>query len=94
MLNTLRITLKQNRRERDEKITAIHSILPGDVISVTEEGGGEGRDDKKRRSQRESMRDKQREMLEKEENETDGMVQKSPGFEMHSTYFKSTGIKP
>lgn len=26
-----------------------------------------------------------------ERKETDGMVQKSQGFEMHSTYFKSTG---
>lgn len=39
-LNTTRMTLKQNRREGDEKISAIHSIVPGDVISVTEKGGG------------------------------------------------------
>lgn len=35
------MTLKQNGRERDEKIIAIHSIVPGDVISATEKGGGE-----------------------------------------------------
>lgn len=28
-----------------------------------------------------------------EENETDRLVQKSWGFEMHCTYFKTTGIK-
>lgn len=33
VLNTTCMTLKHNRRERDEKITAIHSILPGDVTS-------------------------------------------------------------
>lgn len=42
VLNTMCMTLKQNRRERDEKITAIHSVLPGDVISVTEKGGERG----------------------------------------------------
>ncbi len=42
MLNTMRMELKQNRREWDEKITAIHSILPGDVISGTEKVGERG----------------------------------------------------
>lgn len=41
ILNTMLMTLKQNRREWDEKIIAIHSILPGDVISATEKGGEE-----------------------------------------------------
>lgn len=66
--------------------------MPGDVISVSEKGGGERRDDKKKsesKHERQTQRD-----AGKEENETDGMVQKSWGFEMHSTYFKSTGIKP
>lgn len=82
------MTLKQNRREGDEKISAIHSVVPGDVISVTEKGGGG------ERSQGVSMRDKHGETLKKgERKETDGIVQKSRGFEMPSTYFKSTGIK-
>lgn len=52
MLNITRMTLKQNRSVRDEKIIAVHPVLPGDVISVTEKGGGEGRDDNNERSQR------------------------------------------
>lgn len=31
----------EHERKRDEKIIAVHSILPGDVISVTEKEGGE-----------------------------------------------------
>lgn len=42
MLNTTCMTMKQIGRERDEKIIVIPSILPGDVISVTIGGRGEG----------------------------------------------------
>lgn len=55
MLYTTHMTMQQNGREGDEKIIAIHSILPGDVISVTVKGGGEERDDKETSV---SMRDK------------------------------------
>lgn len=82
---------KRTGEKRDEKIIAIHSTSPGDVIVVTEKGGGEGRGDKKESG---SKRERQTQGdAAKEGNEADGMVQKSRGFEMHSTYFKSTGIK-
>lgn len=68
-LNTLCMTMKQIGRERDEKIIAIPSILPGDVISVTK--------DNKKPSV--SMRDKHS-CSGKGENETDGAAQKSWGF--------------
>lgn len=64
MLNTMRMTLKQNRRERDEKIIAIHSILPGDVISGTEkvgERGGMQKKKKEKKSQSKHERQTQRE---------------------------------
>lgn len=80
------MTLKQNGRERDEKMNAVHSILPGDVISVTERGQTEGRDDGETK--------KFETNADRERNETDGLMQKSCGFEMHSTYFKTTGIEP
>lgn len=46
VLSTMCMTLKQNSSEPDEKIIATRTILPGDVISVTEKcgqtgGGGE-----------------------------------------------------
>lgn len=55
MLYTTHMTMQQNGKEGDEKIIAIHSILPGDVISITVKGGGEERDDKEMSV---SMRDK------------------------------------
>lgn len=39
---------KQNGRERDEEITIIHFISPGDVIPVTLKGGEGGRDNEKK----------------------------------------------
>lgn len=39
--------VKQNGRERDEEITIIHFISPGDVIPVTLKGGEGGRDNEK-----------------------------------------------
>lgn len=43
-LDMRRMTMKPNVRERDEKIIAVHSILPGDVRPVTMKmwGRGEG----------------------------------------------------
>ncbi len=71
MLNTLRITLKQNRRERDEEIIAIHPILPDDVISVPEWRMT------KRRSQRVSMRDKHRETVRRKKMRQTGWCRKA-----------------
>lgn len=79
MLNTMRMTLKQNRRERDEKIIAIHSILPGDVISGTEKVGERGgmQKKKKKRSHRVSTRDKHRERLDKKKMRQTGWCRRA-----------------
>lgn len=71
------MTLKQNGRKGDEKITTIHSILPGDVIYVAEKGEREGKNDKKTRSQRVSTRDTTQREAVKEQNETDRMERKA-----------------
>lgn len=66
-LNTLCMTMKQIGRERDEKIIAIPSILPGDVISVTK--------DNKKPSV--SMRDKHRVTLGREKMRQTGRRRKA-----------------
>lgn len=72
------MTLKQNRRERDEKIIAIHSILPGDVISVSVKGGQRGGMEKKRKEvKRRSMRDKCRKRLDGKKMRQTGWCRKA-----------------
>lgn len=88
MHNTTCMTMKRNGREKDEEISAIYSVVPGDVIPVK---GGEGTGTTLRRVLR--NRGKTRADSGEKETGTEGTAQKSSGFGIHSDHSNATGTE-